>query len=460
MADTARAPGEDNESLEELTETLLRTVLEHLEYGRIDEIRAIVGDLSPAGVAYLLEQVNPEARTQLVGILRRDLDPETLVELDDDVRDEVLEAMEPSDIVEAAHELDTDDAADILEDLSDAERREVLAALPADERAAIEETLAYPEYTAGRLMQRELVAVPNAWTVGQVIDHCREASDLPDDVYDLFVVDEQRRLMGSVPLGRMLRTKRPVPITDIMDPDIPSIPVAAEQEEVAHIFRDQNLVSCPVVDSSGRLLGVIMVDDVLDVIDEEAEDDLLKMGGVREDDVHAPMVRTARQRFWWLLVNLGTALLASAVIGQFEEELQKIVALAVLMPIVASMGGNAGTQTVTVAVRALAMGELTIANIARFVVKEAFVGGANGLIFALILGVVTWLWFHDPRLGLIIAAAMVINLVCAALAGTLIPLGLQRAGVDPAVSSTVFLTTVTDVVGFLAFLGLAALFLL
>ena len=460
MDDTARAPGDDNESLEEVTESLLRSVLEHLEYGRIEEIRAVVHDLSPAGVAYLLEQVNPEARTQLVGILKRDLDPETLVELDADVRDEVLEAMEPSDIVEAAHELDTDDAADILEDLPDEERREVLAALPADERAAIEETLAYPEYTAGRLMQRGLVAVPGAWTVGQVIDHCREASDLPDDVYDLFVIDEQRRLMGSVALGRMLRTKRPVPITEIMDPDIPSIPVTAEQEEVAHIFRDQNLVSCPVVDSSHRLLGVIMVDDVLDVIDEEAEDDLLKMGGVREDDVHAPMVRTARQRFWWLLVNLGTALLASAVIGQFEEELQKIVALAVLMPIVASMGGNAGTQTVTVAVRALAMGELTIANITRFVVKEAFVGGANGLVFALILGVITWAWFHDPRIGLIIAAAMVINLVCAALAGTLIPLGLQRAGVDPAVSSTVFLTTVTDVVGFLAFLGLAAVFLL
>jgi magnesium transporter len=460
MADTARASGEENESLEEVTEAVLRTVLEHLEYGRVDEIRAVASDLSPAGVAYLLEQVSHEQRNQLFGILKRDLDPETLVELDEDVRDEVLEALEPKEIAEAAHGLDTDDAADILEDLDDEERREVLAALPADERAAIEEALAYPEYTAGRLMQRDLVAVPNTWTVGQVIDYCREATDLPDDVYDLFVIDDQRRLMGSVPLGRMLRTKRPVAITEIMDPDIPSIPVTTEQEEVAHIFRDQNLVSCPVVDSSDRLLGVIMVDDVLDVIDEEAEDDLLKLGGVTEDDVHAPVVRTARQRFWWLLVNLGTAFLASAVIGQFEEELQKIVALAVLMPIVASMGGNAGTQTVTVAVRALAMGELTIANIARFIVKEIFVGGANGLVFAVIVGLITWVWFHDPGIGLIIAAAMIINLVCAALAGTLIPLGLQRAGVDPAVSSTVFLTTVTDVVGFVAFLGLAAVFLL
>ena len=460
MADTARAPAEENESLEEVTETLLRAVLEHLEYGRVDEIRTIVGDLSPAGVAHLLEQVSHEQRNQLVGIIKRDLDPQTLVELNDDIRDEVLEALEPKDIAEAARELDTDDAADILGDLPEDQRLEVLAALSADKRAAIEETLAYPEYTAGRLMQRDLVAVPDTWTVGQVIDFCREAADLPDDVYDLFVVGEQRRLRGSVALGRMLRTKRPVPITEIMDPDIPSIRVATEQEEVAHIFRDQNLVSCPVVDSSGRLLGVIMVDDVLDVIDEEAEDDILKMGGVTEDDVHAPVVRTARQRFWWLLVNLLTAFVASAVIGQFENELQKVVALAVLMPIVASMGGNAGTQTVTVAVRALAMGELTIANIARFVVKEVFVGGANGLIFAVLVGFTAWLWFHDVRIGLIIGAAMVINLVCAALAGTLIPLGLQRVGVDPAVSSTVFLTTVTDVVGFLAFLGLAATFLL
>lgn len=460
MADTARAPGEESESLEEVTETLLRTVLEHLEHGRVDEIRTIAADLSPAGVAHLLEQVRSDARNQLIGILKRDLDPETLVELDDDVRDEVLEALEPGDIAEAARELDTDDAADIIEDLPDEERAQVLAALPADERAAIEATLAYPEYTAGRLMQRELVAVPSTWTVGQVIDYCREATDLPDDVYDLFVVDEQRRLLGSVALGRMLRTKRPVPIIEIMDPDIPSIPVTTEQEQVAHIFRDQNLVSCPVIDTSDRLLGVIMVDDVLDVIDEEAEDDLLKLGGVREDDVHAPMVRTARQRFWWLLVNLGTALLASIAIGQFEDELQKIVALAVLMPIVASMGGNAGMQTVTVAVRALAMGELTIANVARFVIKELFVGGANGFTFALLLGAITWLRFDDLRIALVIAAAMIINLVIAAFSGALIPLGLRRAGVDPAVSSTVILTAVTDVVGFCAFLGLAAVFLL
>jgi magnesium transporter len=460
MTDAVRDIALTETSLDEVTPELVAGVLDHLEHGRVDEIRAVTGGLSPAGVAYLLEQAAPEPRAQLVGILKDSLDPQTLVELDGEVRDDVLENLEPRDIAAAAHELDSDDAAEILEVLPEIERREVLSEMPAAERAAIEQTLAYPEYSAGRLMQRELVAVPDAWTVGEVIDHCREATDLPDDVYDLFVVDADRRLRGSVALGRMLRTKRPVPIVDIMDPEIPSIPVTADQEQVAHLFRDQNLVSCPVVDGDGRLLGVIMVDDVVDVIDEEAEDDLARMGGVASVDIHEPALQTTRSRFWWLFVNLGTAFLASAVIGRFENELQKIVALAVLMPIVASMGGNAGTQTVTVAVRALAMGELTAANALRFVVKEIVVGGANGFLFALIVGIVTWAWFQEPRIALTIAAAMVINLVAAALAGTLIPLGLQRLRIDPAVSSTVFLTTVTDVVGFLAFLGLAAAFLL
>jgi len=461
MTDAARDTAEfQTITLDEVTPELIAEILEHLEHGRVDDIRRAVSVLSPIGVAWLLEQVAPDPRAQLVGILKEDLDPETLIELDAEVRDEVLENLEPKDIAAAAQELNTDDAAEIIDDLPEVERREVLSELPAAERAVIEETLAYPEYSAGRLMQRDLVAVPDTWTVGEVIDYCRDATDLPDDVYDLFVVDAERRLCGSVALGRMLRTKRPVPVVDIMDPDISSIPVTADQEEVAHIFRDQNLVSCPVVDNDRRLLGVIMVDDVVDVIDEEAEDDLARMGGVSGIDIHEPAGRTTRARFWWLFVNLGTAFLASSVIGRFEDELQKVVALAVLMPIVASMGGNAGTQTVTVAVRALAMGELTAANALRFVIKEFIVGGANGFMFALIVGAVTWLWFHDPRIALTIAAAMVINLVAAALAGTLIPLGLQRLKIDPAVSSTVFLTTVTDVVGFLAFLGLAAVFLL
>ena len=446
--------------LDEVTPELVRRVETALAEERADEARALLAELSATGQASILEQLGEPEREKLVGILKRDLDPETLIELDEEVLEDVLEKLDSKDIAAAARELETDDAASILEELPEEERQEVLAELPADERAEIESALAYPEGTAGRLMQRSLVKVPDTWTVGEVIDHCRETTDLPDDVYDIFVVDSAGRLRGSVPLGRMLRTKRPVPILDIVDPDIPSVPVTTPQHEVAHVFRDQNLVSCPVVDHDRRLLGVIMVDDVVDVIDEEAEEDLLKMGGVNIDDMHAPPVRTARLRALWLAVNLATAVLASLVIGQFEHSIEKIVALAVLMPIVASMGGNAGTQTVTVAVRALAMGELTAANALRFIAKEAAVGGLNGFIFALLMGAAVVAWYGDWRLGAVIGAAMICNLLAAALAGTLIPLGLQKLRVDPAVSSTVFLTTVTDVIGFLAFLGLATIFLL
>ncbi|HYX01599.1 MAG TPA: magnesium transporter, partial [Reyranella sp.] len=372
--------------LDEVTPELVRRVETALAEERADEARALLAELSATGQASILEQLGEPEREKLVGILKRDLDPETLIELDEEVLEDVLEKLDSKDIAAAARELETDDAASILEELPEEERQEVLAELPADERAEIESALAYPEGTAGRLMQRSLVKVPDTWTVGEVIDHCRETTDLPDDVYDIFVVDSAGRLRGSVPLGRMLRTKRPVPILDIVDPDIPSVPVTTPQHEVAHVFRDQNLVSCPVVDHDRRLLGVIMVDDVVDVIDEEAEEDLLKMGGVNIDDMHAPPVRTARLRALWLAVNLATAVLASLVIGQFEHSIEKIVALAVLMPIVASMGGNAGTQTVTVAVRALAMGELTAANALRFIAKEAAVGGLNGFIFAILMG--------------------------------------------------------------------------
>ncbi len=450
----------EGDVLDEVTPDLVRRIEASLTEGRPEEARTLLSALSAVGQASVLEQVSEPQRDLLVGLLKRDLDPEVLTELDDDVRDDVLDQLDSKAIAAAARELETDDAASLLEDLPEAERREVLAEMPAAERADIENALAYSEGTAGRLMQRSLVKVPDGWTVGQVIDYCREATDLPDDVYDIFVVDPAGRLRGSVPLGRMLRTKRPVPILDLVDPDIPSVPATAGQAEVAHLFRDQNLVSCPVVDDDRRLLGVIMVDDVVDVIDEEAEADLLKMGGVGIDDMHASTIRTTRLRAVWLTVNLATAVIASLVIGQFEDAIEKIVVLAVLMPIVASMGGNAGTQTVTVAVRALAMGELTPANALRFIAKEAAVGGLNGVIFALIMGTAVVAWYGDWRLGAVIGAAMICNLLAAAIAGTLIPIGLQKFGVDPAVSSTVFLTTVTDVIGFLAFLGLATIFLL
>jgi magnesium transporter len=450
----------DERLLDEVTPELVRRIEEALADGDTDELKALLSPLSAAGQGDILEQVSEPQRDALVAVLKRDLDPEALLELDEEVREDVLDQLDSKEIAAAARELEADDAAVILEDLPEAERQEILAEIPAAERADIESALAYPEETAGRLMQRSLVKVADDWTVGQVIDHCREATDLPEDVYDIFVVDPQGRLLGSVPLGRMLRTKRPVRILTLVDPDIPALPATAPQEEVAQLFRDQNLVSCPVVDEDRRLLGVVMVDDVVDVIDEEAGEDLLKMGGVGADDMHVGTVRTARQRATWLGLNLFTAIVASSVIGQFEGAIEKIVVLAVLMPIVASMGGNAGTQTVTVAVRALAMGELTPANALRFIGKEALVGGLNGVIFAFLMGAGVIAWYGDWRLGAVIAAAMVCNLVAAALAGTFIPIGLQKIGVDPAVSSTVFLTTVTDVVGFLAFLGLATLFLL
>ncbi|MGE5148576.1 MAG: magnesium transporter [Rhodospirillaceae bacterium] len=450
----------EGDALEEVTPDLVRRIAEALAEGRSDEARHLFEELNVVGQAAVLEQVSEPERDALVALLKRDLDPEMLTELDEDVRDDVLDQLDTKEIAAAARNLETDDAANLLEDLPDKERREVLAELTAEERDEIEKALAYPEDSAGRMMQRSLVKVPQSWSVGRVIDYCREAEELPEDVYDLFVVDRSGRLKGSVPLGRLVRAKRPVPITEIVDPDIPSVLVTADKEHVAHVFRDQNLVSCPVVDDRRRLLGVIMVDDVVDVIDEEAEEDLLKMGGVGHDDMHANTVRTVQLRGLWLAVNLLTAVIASLVIGQFEGAIEKIVALAVLMPIVASMGGNAGTQTVTVAVRALAMGELTAANALRFIGKEIAVGGLNGFIFAIIMGIAVVGWYHDWRLGAVIGAAMICNLIAAALAGTLIPLGLEKLGVDPAVSSTVFLTTVTDVIGFLAFLGLATLFLL
>jgi magnesium transporter len=450
----------EGDALDEVTPNLIERIEDALAEDSRDEVRALLAGLSAAGQAHVLEQVSEHQREALIGILKKDLDPEALTELDQEVLEEVLEQLDSREIAAAAHQLEADDAAFILEVLPEDQRRAVLAELPADERADIERALSYPEDSAGRLMQRSLVKVPQSWSVGRVIDYCREAGDLPDDFYDLFVIDRSGRLRGSVPLGRMMRTKRPVPILDIVDPDIPSVPVTADQAEVAHLFRDQNLVSCPVVDGKGRLVGVIMVDDVVDVIDEEAEEDLLKMGGVGTDDMHANPVRTVRLRGVWLAVNLLTAVITSRVIGQFEGAIEKIVVLAVLMPIVASMGGNAGTQTVTVAVRALAMGELTRANALRFIGKEFAVGGLNGIIFATLMGTAVVLWYHDWRLGAVIGAAMICNLVAASLAGTLIPIGLQKFGVDPAVSSTVFLTTVTDVIGFMAFLGLATIFLL
>jgi len=310
-------------------------------------------------------------------------------------------------------------------------------------------------------MQRDLIAVPAYWSVGQVIDYCRETQNLPDEFYEIFVIDPRHRPIGQVALNRLMRTQRPVLMQEIMEARATTIPVDLDQEEVAFLFQQYRLASAPVIDGAGRLVGVITFDDAAAVQEEEAEEDFMRLSGVSsETDLSDTALRTTRTRARWLLVNLGTAILASMVIALFDATIEQIVALAVLMPIVASMGGNAGTQTLTVAVRALATRELTAANALRVVGKEIVVGGLNGVLFAILVGVVAAIWFSAPTLGIVIASAMVINMLVAGLAGTLIPLGLERASIDPAVAATVFLTTITDVVGFFVFLGLAALFLL
>ncbi len=444
----------------EISTELVYAVEDALAENQADLVKETVAPLHPADLADLMEYLTADERHLLVEILGSALEPDVLVRLEPEVREQVLKQIGPRELVRVISQLESDDAVEIFEGLRKKARRRLLAALPLAYRQEMEESLSYPEDSAGRLMQREIVAVPSAWTVGETIDYMRAAKGLPDDFYDLFIVNPKHQPLGAIPLSRVLRTKRPVRLTKIMDSELKVIPLAMDQEDVAYTFRQYGLVSAPVVDDAGRLVGAITVDDVVHVIDEEAEEDLAKLSGVGEIDLYRAAIDTTKARFPWLLVNLATAVLASLVIGLFEGTIQRLVALAVLMPIVASMGGNAGTQTLTVAVRALAMKDLTAANAWRFVWRELLVGWSNGLLFAVLAGLVAWLWFGDLFLGVVIGAAMVVNLLVAALFGTLIPLGLERLKIDPAIASSVFLTTVTDVIGFFAFLGLAAVFLL
>ena len=432
-----------------------------LDAGDHGLVHGLCDALHASEVADVLEQISPAHRADLLTCLGDRFDSETLAELDDNIREEVIGHMGVESVAQALTEMDSDDAVDVLEELDEEDQRQILDAIPEEERTFIEESLGYPDDSAGRLMQRELVSVPEFWSVGKTIDFVRQSADddpdsLPKHFYDIFVVDAAHRPVGAVPLSLLLRTRRPVKMADIMATELHIIPVETDQEDVAYLFRQRDLVSAPVVDAGGRLVGAITVDDVVDVIDDEHEEDMMLLAGVGEDDLYDAAIDTTRSRFTWLLINLGTAILASVVIGLFEASIQQIVALAVLMPIVASMGGNAGTQTLTVAVRGLATRELTATNAFRVMVKELIVGSINGVLFALISGGVAWLWFDDPLLGVVIGLAMVINMVVAALAGTAVPIALDRAGIDPAIASSVFVTTVTDVVGFFAFLGLAA----
>ncbi|MGC1695760.1 MAG: magnesium transporter [Pseudolabrys sp.] len=421
-------------------------------------LRALAGDLHESDQGALLEALEPDKRPRLVELLGIHFDFSALTEVDDAVREEILEEMPPRQVAEGVRELESDDAVAILEDLPKEEQAEILEQLPPPERVALARSLDYPEDSAGRRMQMEFIAVPPAWNVGQAIDYMRETVELPEHFYELYVADEAQRFVGAVSLDRLLRSKRPVPISDLMDVERRRVHADEDQEEVARLFQRYDLVAAPVVDADDRLVGVITFDDVADVIEEEAEEDIKALGGVTRDEELSDSVWTiARGRFNWLLVNLATAFLASSVLGLFEGQLQKMVALAVLAPIVASQGGNATTQTMTVAVRALATQDLSDANAKRVIMRELLVGLLNGVAFAVITGIAAYIWFRVPALGVVIGLAMVCNLVAAALGGILIPLALHRLRVDPAVASSPFVTTVTDVVGFFSFLSIATL---
>jgi magnesium transporter len=429
-----------------------------LAAGKIDILRELVGGLHEADQGALLELLDHDERPKLIETLGEDFDFAALTEVDDNVREEILEELDPETVIEGVKELESDDAVYILEDLDKEEQAEILEALPASERIALQKSLDYPENSAGRLMRTDLVAVPPFWTAGQVLDELQDNQDTPDSFFEVFVVDPGHRFLGNIFLDKLVRSSRKIRVDQLMSADRLRVRVDEDEEEVARLIARYNLVSVPVVDEAERLVGVITIDDIVDVIQDEADDEIKALGGVKADEELSDSVwNTARSRFGWLFINLLTAFLAASVMGLFEAELQKMVALAVLAPIVASQGGNAATQTMTIAVRALATRDLGAANAMRVTLREAAVGLLNGLGFGLITGIIAGVWFREFGIGAVIALAMTVNLVAGALGGILIPLALERFRADPAVSSGVFVTTVTDVVGFFAFLGIASL---
>jgi magnesium transporter len=454
------APPSPSPSPLEVSDALLAEVDEALRGGNGTLAAALAAPLHPADRARLLELLDADRRPALVRALGPDLDGLTLTHLDAFVRDRLLEALGPDAAAAALVDLESDDLVEVLGGLEPAAQAAILSRLPAAERAAAEEGLAFPDDSAGRLMRRELVAVPAYWTVGQAVDYLRARDELPDDLYELVLVDPRFRPVGAVPLGAVLRAAADAPLGGLTRKEPRSFPADADQEEVARAFRRYGLVTAPVVDARGRLLGVVTIDDVADVIEEEADEDILRLGGVAEPGIHAPALRTSAKRLPWLAINLATAAAASLVIQRFEDAIGQLVALAVLMPIAASLGGNAGTQALTVTVRAIAEGSLGRANLRRVLGKEALVGLLNGAAFLAAGGALVLLWFGTPALALVFGAALLANLLVAAVAGVAIPLLLHRLGFDPAVSSGVFLTAITDAVGFFSFLGLASWLLL
>jgi len=433
-------------------------VVRALDAGDADAVCALVDPLHPADVADLFELIPADHRQPLATALGDTLDADVIAEMNDWVREELLDVLSAGQVAEVVTQLDTDDAVSIIEELDDDDRREVLRALDPDDRAAIEEALSYPEESAGRLMQRDLVAVPEHWSIGQVIDFLGVEAELPTDFWEVFVVDPAHRPVGTMRLSWVLTKPRDARVGEIMQREQTLIPADLDQEEVAFRFQQYALISAAVIDTGGRLVGVITVDDIVHIIQQEASEDILKLSGAGDGDINEPILQTIKVRMWWLSINLITAILASAVVAAFEGTISRLVTLAVLMPIVAGMGGNAATQTMAVTVRALATNQLTSSNTRRMIGRELWIACANGIGLGAIMGIGCQLVYHDTALSLVLFAAMLFNSVNAGLSGVVIPVVLDRFDIDPAVTSTVFVTTMTDVFGFFVFLGLASLF--
>ncbi len=435
----------------------IEDAIAHRDSARLVEL---AGGLHEADLGTLIEALDPESRPRLVALMGDDFDFAALTETPDAVREEILEGLSPDVVAEGVRDLESDDAAAILGDLDEDERREILGAIPPSERRDIQRSLDYPEHSAGRLMQTTFISVAPAWTAGQALDMLRESDedDLPDSFFEVFVVDGERRFLGTIFLDALIRARPTTGVETIMQVDRRQVKVEDDRETVARLFERYNLVSAPVTDRHDRLVGVITIDDIVDVIQEVADEDMKALGGVSpQEEFGDPVTSVIRSRCVWLAVNLVTAFLASSVLALFQNELQKMVALAILAPIVASQGGNAATQTMTITVRALATRELTRANTAKIILRELLVGLANGFVFGVITGVAAVVWFGIGALGGVIAAAMLTNLLAAALGGIAVPLGLNRLRIDPAVSSGAFVTTITDVVGYFSFLSFATL---
>ncbi len=444
-----------------LSDDAIREILDALHDKNRSDHLTLINELSVADTTDLLHKISQEDRAALIENKKVKLNPQIFTDIDDELSRSLLSLMPAKRVAKIISVLESDDALDLVEDLDEDFQTEIIHNLSAKMRITIEEGLTFPEDSAGRLMQRECVAIPQFWTVGKAVDYLRAAAnDLPTNFHDLIIIDPAYHVVGEVPLDRILCAKRSEKIEDIAITDLHMVHADMDQEDAAHLFRREGLHSTPVIDSDNRLIGVITVDDILDVIDEEAEEDILKLAGVEDNDLYRAILSTTGSRFRWLFLNLLTAILASIIISFFDATIEEIVALAILMPIVASMGGNAGTQALTVAVRALATKELSSTNTLRVIWKETIVGTLNGISFALIMGVIAALWFENNMLGFVIAAAMTINLIVAGLSGAGIPVLLHKMGADPAISSTVFLTTITDIVGFFGFLGLASIFLI